>query len=124
MFHGAVRDDIAYEFITGLPNRYHTVIGQHGHGLSGGQRQRIAIAGAMVTQAPVLVLDEPTASLDAASVDRLLGPLRRLATGRTAILITHDARLTAIADRTLVLTDGHIEVDHGMGWTLKLTGHL
>jgi ATP-binding cassette subfamily B protein len=132
MFHGTIRDNIAYgsptatdpdimaaavaadahEFVTRLPDRYDTVIGQHGHGLSGGQCQRIVIARAMVANAPVLVLDEPTASLDTQAVDRLLGPLRRLTTGRTTILITHDLRLTAIADRVLVLADGRIE-GHG-----------
>ncbi|EWM11944.1 ABC transporter ATP-binding protein [Kutzneria sp. 744] len=88
--------------------RYDTVIGQHGHGLSGGQRQRIAIARAMVANAPVLVLDEPTASLDGEAVDRLIGPLCRLTAGRTTVLITHDARLTAIADRVLTVADGRL----------------
>ncbi|MFS8101878.1 ABC transporter ATP-binding protein/permease [Lentzea alba] len=132
MFHGTIYDNIAFgsatatfpdilraaaaadahDFITALPDGYSTVIGQHGHGLSGGQRQRIAIARAMVADTPVLVLDEPTASLDAHSADRLLGPLRRVATGRTTILITHDLRLTANADRVLVLTDGRVAA-HG-----------
>ncbi|MEV6603200.1 ABC transporter ATP-binding protein [Kutzneria sp. NPDC051319] len=128
MFHGTIRDNIAYgsttatdrdvvaaamdadahAFVTELPDGYDTVIGQHGHGLSGGQRQRIAIARAMVANTPVLVLDEPTASLDGEAVDRLIGPLRRLTAGRTTVLITHDARLTAIADRVLTVADGRL----------------
>ena len=128
MFHGTIRDNIGYgcatageedilaaavaadahDFVTALPDGYDTVLGQQGYGLSGGQRQRIAIARAMVANAPVLVLDEPTASLDDQAVERLLGPLRRLTTGRTTILITHDLRLTEIADRTLVLTEGRL----------------
>jgi len=103
--HAAIAAD-AHDFVAELPGGYDTVIGQHGHGLSGGQRQRIAIARAMVANAPVLVLDEPTASLDDEAVDRLLGPLRRLTAGRTTVLITHDLRLTATADRTLVIADG------------------
>jgi ATP-binding cassette subfamily B protein len=62
----------------------------------------------MVADAPVLVLVEPTAGLDDQAVDRLLGPLRRLTTGRTTILITHDLRLTEIADRTLELVEGRL----------------
>ncbi|HTI28210.1 MAG TPA: ABC transporter ATP-binding protein [Kutzneria sp.] len=128
MFHGTIRDNIAYGragatdhdivqaatdadahgFVSELPDGYDTVIGQHGHGLSGGQRQRIAIARAMVANAPVLVLDEPTAGLDGEAVDRLIGPLCRLTTGRTTIMITHDPRLTAIADRVLTVTGGHV----------------
>lgn len=103
VIHAAVEAD-AHDFISALPDGYDTIIGQHGHGLSGGQRQRLAIARAIVANTPVLVLDEPTASLDAASADRLLGPLRRLATGRTTILITHDERLTAHADRVLAMS--------------------
>jgi ATP-binding cassette subfamily B protein len=98
----------AHGFVSELPDGYDTVIGQHGHGLSGGQRQRIAIARAMVANAPVLVLDAPTASLDGEAVHRLVGPLCRLATGRTTIMITHDPRLTAIADRILVVADGRM----------------
>jgi ATP-binding cassette subfamily B protein len=128
MFHGTIRDNIAYGragaterdvvraaidadahgFVSELPDGYDTVIGQHGHGLSGGQRQRVAIARAMVANAPVLVLDEPTAGLDGESVDRLVGPLFRLTSGRTTIMITHDPRLTAIADRVLTVADGRV----------------
>jgi ABC-type multidrug transport system fused ATPase/permease subunit len=119
MFSGTVRDNIAYgrpgateaeivaaavaadahDFITALPDGYDTEIGQRGRLLSGGQRQRIGIARAMVRDAPVLVLDEPTTGLDARTARNVLGPLRRLMAGRTTILITHDLRLAPRADR-------------------------
>src|SRR5690606_26669591 len=118
LFSGTVRDNIAYgsadppmdaivnaaimadahEFITRLPEQYDTPIGQRGRLLSGGQRQRIAIARALVRDAPVLVLDEPMTGLDAASVARIMEPLRRLMAGRTTILITHDLDLLAGLD--------------------------
>ncbi|MCA1836748.1 MAG: ABC transporter ATP-binding protein/permease, partial [Actinobacteria bacterium] len=79
----------AHEFITTLPEGYHTRVGQRGRLLSGGQRQRIAIARAMIRDAPVLILDEPTTGLDAKAGARLLAPLRRLMTGRTTIVISH-----------------------------------
>ncbi len=71
----------AHEFISALPDGYDTRIGQRGRMLSGGQRQRLAIARAMIRNAPVLLLDEPTTGLDAASTERVLTPLRRLMAG-------------------------------------------
>jgi ATP-binding cassette subfamily B protein len=128
IFQGSVRDNIAYgrawaseqdieaaarmadahDFVAELPDGYDTVIGQSGHGLSGGQRQRLAIARAMVRNAPVLVLDEPTTGLDAAATQRILGPLRRLIEGRTTIMITHDLELAREADTILVVDRGRI----------------
>ncbi|GAA3535039.1 ABC transporter ATP-binding protein [Amycolatopsis ultiminotia] len=112
--HGATMDQIvaaaeaadAHAFIAALPDGYDTVIGRNGYGVSGGQRQRIGIARALVAEAPVLVLDEPTANLDELSARRVVEPLRRLAGGRTTILITHDPALVAIADRTVVVSEG------------------
>ncbi|MBB4687208.1 ABC transporter ATP-binding protein [Amycolatopsis jiangsuensis] len=126
VFHGTIADNIGYgrdgatmseivaaaeaadahAFITALPQGYDTVIGRNGHGVSGGQRQRIGIARALVADTPVLVLDEPTANLDELSARRVAEPLRRLAGGRTTILITHDPALAAIADRTVVVPGG------------------
>lgn len=123
MFSGTVRDNIAYgrpgateaeivaaavaadahDFVSALPDGYDTEIGQRGRLLSGGQRQRIGIARAMVRDAPVLVLDEPTTGLDARTARNVLGPLRRLMAGRTTILITHDPHLAPKADRVVTL---------------------
>ena len=66
----------AHDFITALPDGYDTQIGQRGRLLSGGQRQRLALARAMIRDAPVLLLDEPTTGLDAGSADRILAPMR------------------------------------------------
>lgn len=96
----------AHEFITALPQGYHTRVGQRGRLLSGGQRQRIAIARAMIRNAPLLILDEPTTGLDAHTSQRILTPLRRLMTGRTTIIISH--HLTTVTD-----VDQIIYLDHG-----------
>jgi ATP-binding cassette subfamily B protein len=99
----AARDADAHEFITALPDGYQTTVGKDGFQLSGGQRQRIAIARAFLRATLVLVLDEPTAGLDTESVGRLISPLRRLMTGRTTILITHDWALAQQADSVYTL---------------------
>jgi ATP-binding cassette subfamily B protein len=99
----AARDADAHEFITALPDGYQTIVGKDGFQLSGGQRQRVAIARAFLRATPVLVLDEPTAGLDTESVGRLIAPLRRLMTGRTTILITHDWALAQQADSVYTL---------------------
>src|SRR5439155_10650493 len=104
----AARAADAHEFITMLADGYETGIGQKGRRLSGGQRQRIAIARAMVRDAPVLILDEPTTGLDGESADRLLGPLRRLASGRTTIVISHDLLTVRQATRVIVLDRGRV----------------
>jgi ATP-binding cassette subfamily B protein len=96
----------AHEFITGLPDGYDTRIGQRGRMLSGGQRQRLAIARAMIRNAPVLLLDEPTTGLDAASTERVLAPLRRLMAGRTSIVISHNLLTVTDADHILYLEKG------------------
>ena len=98
----------ADEFIRRLPEGYDARLDDGGLTLSGGQRQRIAIARAMLRNTPALILDEPTSGLDAATTSRILDPLRRLADGRTTLLITHDTRVTAIADRIVELRDGHL----------------
>jgi ABC-type multidrug transport system fused ATPase/permease subunit len=117
---GATRDDVeaaaraadAHDFIVALPDGYDTRVGQRGRRLSGGQRQRIALARAMVRDAPVLVLDEPTTGLDAASAQRILGPMRRLMAGRATIVIAHDLLTVREATRIAVLDDGRV-VDTG-----------
>ncbi|WSQ37957.1 ABC transporter ATP-binding protein/permease [Streptomyces sp. NBC_01224] len=98
----------AHGFIRTLPEGYDTVISTGTSRLSGGQLQRIAIARAMLRDAPVLLLDEPTTGLDRMAAQRILAPLRRLAEGRTTIVITHDLALAADADRILVLDEGRL----------------
>ncbi|HKR52166.1 MAG TPA: ABC transporter ATP-binding protein [Pseudonocardiaceae bacterium] len=98
----------AHDFITALPEGYDTRVGQRGRLLSGGQRQRIAIARAMIRDAPILLLDEPTASLDAESSERILAPLRRLMTGRTTIIISHNLLTVTDADQILYLDHGRV----------------
>jgi ATP-binding cassette, subfamily B, bacterial len=98
----------AHEFIMRLDHRYDTRVGQRGRLLSGGQRQRLAIARAMIRDAPVLLLDEPTTGLDAASGQRVLAPLRRLMAGRTTIVISHDLLTVTDADAIVVLEAGAV----------------
>jgi ATP-binding cassette, subfamily B, bacterial len=102
----AARDAGAHEFIEALPEGYATRVGQRGRALSGGQRQRVAIARALLRDPAVLVLDEPTTGLDAAAKEALREPLRRLAAGRTTILITHDPDVLAWADCVIELRCG------------------
>jgi ATP-binding cassette, subfamily B, bacterial len=98
----------AHEFITALPNGYQTRVGQRGRLLSGGQRQRIAIARAMIRDAPILLLDEPTTGLDADAAQRILEPLRRLITGRTTIIISHNLLAVTDADQIIYIEHGRI----------------
>jgi ABC-type multidrug transport system fused ATPase/permease subunit len=128
LFHATVSDNIAYgnptatasqiraaaraasadEFISALPDRYETVIGERGATLSGGQRQRIAIARALVRDAPIVILDEPTTGLDAQTEAVLLGALARLSTGRTTLVIAHSLSTIWKADLIVVLDRGRI----------------
>jgi ATP-binding cassette subfamily B protein len=96
----------AHQFISSLPDGYETVVGEKGRRLSGGQRQRVAIARAMIRDAPVLVLDEPTTSLDAESGHRILEPLRRLMRQRTTMIISHNLATVREVDRIIVLDEG------------------
>jgi ATP-binding cassette subfamily B protein len=98
----------AHGFILNLPEGYDTMLGERGSTLSGGQRQRIAIARALIRNAPLLILDEPTTGLDAQSEAELLAALERLMVGRTTLLITHQLRLVRRADLILVLEGGRI----------------
>jgi ATP-binding cassette subfamily B protein/subfamily B ATP-binding cassette protein MsbA len=98
----------AEEFIQRLPQGYDTVLGERGATLSGGQKQRLAIARALLKDAPVLILDEPTAALDAHTEALLLEALERLMTGRTTLIIAHRLSTIRKADQIVVLDRGKI----------------
>jgi len=121
--HAAARSADADAFIRRMPNGYDTRVGQRGRMLSGGQRQRIAIARAMIRDAPVLIMDEPTTSLDAASADRIVEPLRRLMTGRTTLVISHNLLTVREADQIIVLDHGRV-VERGRHDDLVVLGGL
>jgi ATP-binding cassette subfamily B protein/subfamily B ATP-binding cassette protein MsbA len=95
-------------FIQDLPQGYDTPLGERGTTLSGGQKQRLAIARALLKDAPVLILDEPTAALDAHTEAMLLEALERLMQGRTTFIIAHRLSTVRNADRIVVLEDGRV----------------
>jgi ABC-type multidrug transport system fused ATPase/permease subunit len=128
LFRGTIRENIAYgrhhaslaeivaagrlanahEFIASMPGGYDTLIGERGITLSGGQRQRIGIARAFIRNAPILILDEPTASLDSEAERVVFEGLQRLARGRTVIMIAHRLNTLRSADTIVVLERGTI----------------
>jgi ATP-binding cassette subfamily B protein len=128
LFNGSIWDNIAYgnpaasphaivraaklanaqEFIERLPDGYRTVVGARGVALSGGQRQRIAIARAIIRNTPILILDEPTASLDAESEQAVIEALDRLLVKKTAIVIAHRLSTIRKADVIFVLQDARL----------------
>ncbi len=128
LFHGTVEDNLrlgkpgaslgeleaaaraanAHEFITALPQGYQTVVGERGAKLSGGERQRVAIARALLKDAPILILDEATSSLDGVNESAIRDALRRLAQGRTTITIAHRFSSVVHADRIVVLDEGRV----------------
>ncbi len=113
----------AHTFIQALPQGYDTLLAQGGAGLSGGQRQRLAIARAMVRDAPILILDEPTTGLDAGASERILAPLRNAMRGRTTIVISHNLLTVREATEIIVLDGGRI-VERGTHETLVAAGGL
>jgi ATP-binding cassette, subfamily B, bacterial len=127
LFHGTIRENIAYSsdasleeveraarlaqlhgFVAGLPQGYDTLVGERGVKLSGGQRQRLSIARAIVKNAPILVLDEATSSVDTETERAIQQNLRTLTAGRTALIIAHRLSTIRHADRIIVLRDGQI----------------
>ena len=128
LFAGSIRDNIAYgrpkatsediiqaakmanahDFISEMPHGYDSLVGERGLTLSGGQRQRIGIARAIVRNAPILILDEPTAALDTESEKLVMEALERLMKGRTVITIAHRLSTIRDADKIVVLKGGLI----------------
>jgi ATP-binding cassette, subfamily B, bacterial len=104
----AARAAQAHDFILGLPEGYHTRVGERGLRLSGGERQRIAIARAFLKDAPILLLDEPTSAVDTRTEASILEAMERLMEGRTSILITHRHTPLSTCDVVLTLEQGRL----------------
>lgn len=143
LFHGSVAHNIGYgrpeatrqeivaaaeranadEFIGWMAGGYDAELDERAANLSGGQRQRISIARALVRDTPILILDEPTTGLDAASSDVVMHGLRRLMEGKTTIVISHDLKLIRAADRILVIRRGRLEEEGTHEQLLRAGGH-
>ena len=105
-----------------MPNGYHSVVGDRGSTLSGGQRQRIGIARALIRNNPILILDEPTAALDAESEHLVIQALERLMAGRTVITIAHRLSTLRDAHKIIVVKDGVVVEDGTQEELLRLEG--
>ena len=128
MFNASIRDNISIgrqnaseeeilraarlaccdEFVRRMPQGYDTVIGENGETLSGGERQRISIARALLKDAPIVLLDEATASLDAENETKIQAGISELIRNKTVLVIAHRMRTVIPADRIVVMDNGHI----------------
>ncbi|WP_162937611.1 ABC transporter ATP-binding protein [Indioceanicola profundi] len=116
----AAKRAAAHDFISRLPEGYATRVGERGARLSGGERQRIAIARAFLVDAPILILDEPTSAIDAATEEEILESLERLMQGRTAFVIAHRLATLRRADMVIRVADGQVTMDRDLTAPLRL----
>ena len=119
----AARAACCHDFIMALPDGYDTVLGEGGGSLSGGEKQRISIARAMLKDAPIVILDEATASVDPENEAELQAAISALTRGKTLIMIAHRLNTVRNADQILVLSGGHI-VQRGTHQELMAQGGL
>ncbi|MCR5129457.1 MAG: ABC transporter ATP-binding protein/permease [Lachnospiraceae bacterium] len=126
--HGATDEEVKAaakaancdEFVYKLPKGYDTPIGENGAKLSGGERQRISIARALLKNAPIVLLDEATASLDVENETKVQGALSRLLAGKTVLVIAHRMRTVEAADKIVVLVDGKVAEEGSPSELLKM----
>jgi ATP-binding cassette subfamily B protein len=104
----AAKAAYAHDFITAFPRGYDTPVGEHGLQLAGGERQRVSVARALLKEAPIILLDEPTASLDTESERQVQGAIEHLCRGRTTIVIAHRLHTVVDAHRIFVIEDGTV----------------
>ena len=144
LFHRSLAENIAYgrperhdaeieaaarlahadDFIERLPQRYATLVGERGVKLSGGERQRVAMARAFLANAPVLILDEATSSLDSESEALIQDAMQRLMRGRTTLVIAHRLSTVRELDRILVFDHGRIVEDGNHAGLMRLKGGI
>ncbi len=120
----AARQANAHGFIETLPKGYETMVGERGVKLSGGERQRVAIARAFLADAPILILDEATSSLDSESELQIQEAMERLMVGRTTLVIAHRLSTVRALDRLLVFDKGNIVEEGTHGQLIKLQGGI
>lgn len=119
----AAKAACCHDFILKLPDGYNTVLAEGGASLSGGEKQRIAIARAILKNAPILLLDESTASLDADNEERINRALDHLMKGKTVFVIAHRLNTIQNADQIILLNNGNIEEIGTHLELLKKRGH-
>jgi subfamily B ATP-binding cassette protein MsbA len=120
----AAKAAYAYEFIQGFPNGFETVIGELGGRLSGGEKQRLCIARALLKDAPILILDEATSSLDSEAESTVQKALENLMQGRTTFVIAHRLSTISYAHRIVVIVDGRIVEEGDQATLLSLKGEF